>query len=733
MGGGGWAWGRGSVWVPWRAGARRVGVRGVRAFGAGDGGGGGFRARVWRGAAAVGPPLAVGLGVVAYCSANDAPPSVLVGRAAAQVAGAVRRATGAQAGRTRGGYEVGTPAGDTVAVPGWEAAAASAAAAGSAQVPLQQGVAWFRDAVVAGLPRDCGVRVAGAERVYVRGVGWGSGLSVRCFTYEVMVPVGVHSADVIAKVVAGAHAAGGLLLSRYPCGSIGGEGRDGGGAGEWSAQRPNGQVLEFTTEALLRASSGEGGNLGAVSGVAAAAIKVRVLKEVLDVRERPVLAIALDDAGENISDLYRAQDIGRPVTLAVLPGLRHSRKTAQETTRTAVPRVGAILHLPMEPMDPAAAWMMGPGGVFEEMDDEEVRGVIRANLEELGPDAVQGLNNHMGSKGTRDARLMRLVSEELRGRGMYFVDSVTTPDSVGKQVSLSYGVPSLSRTVFLDNSTDAEDIRAKVREMVKDTRRYGWSLAIGHANRANTAEVLREMVPDIEAAGITIVPLKELVEEIVPMSVANPGAQVKLLPDEASLAKGVRPWTAARIRMRLWQARWMERKRDALARDIREVYGQLKDAEFQGAREHNAYRAMEARMAALDARKAVQGVSGVHGGATDLEPAWEGGERCGDVGDDHVSNAGPSGVTSSDGGTAEVWDEAEEDGEDMGVVEYPHSQGQGEVVLAEASNERIVHGGSSGAESGLSDAEGSDTVRPATSAPAREDPLPREAQERVDP
>ena len=59
-----------------------------------------------------------------------------------------------------------------------------------------------------------------------------------------------------------------------------------------------------------------------------------------------------------------------------------------------------------------------------------------------------GVNNHMGSLGTTNVELMKIVLGELKTRGLFFLDSQTTTDSVAYEVAVQLGVPALKRDVF---------------------------------------------------------------------------------------------------------------------------------------------------------------------------------------------------------------------------------------------------------------------------------------------
>ena len=216
-----------------------------------------------------------------------------------------------------------------------------------------------------------------------------------------------------------------------------------------------------------------------------------------------LVAIIFDDAGTHLGQLAPILALGRPVTVAVLPGLPASRAVAE---RAAAAGLEVLLHLPLEAEETGRA--LGPGGVTMAMTDEEIAAVVRDSLAAV-PGAV-GLNGHMGSRATADRRVMAAVLSVARERGLFFVDSRTTPHTVALAVARELGVPAVERTVFLDNEDAPAYIGGQIRQLVEVARMRGWAIGIGHAQRM-TAEVLRQFLPEFERAGITLVPVSALV------------------------------------------------------------------------------------------------------------------------------------------------------------------------------------------------------------------------------
>jgi polysaccharide deacetylase 2 family uncharacterized protein YibQ len=165
-----------------------------------------------------------------------------------------------------------------------------------------------------------------------------------------------------------------------------------------------------------------------------------------------------------------------------------------------------MLHLPMESVAPRP---LGPGGVTLHMGQAEFARRVQANLAAIPH--VRGVNNHMGSLLTLHPGHMGWLMAELRGRGdLYFVDSRTTPASVALPVAHEYGVPSITRDVFLDPDPSPAAIRTQWERVLARARRHGHALAIGHPYPETLALLEREL-PRLSAHGLRLVPASVLI------------------------------------------------------------------------------------------------------------------------------------------------------------------------------------------------------------------------------
>lgn len=221
------------------------------------------------------------------------------------------------------------------------------------------------------------------------------------------------------------------------------------------------------------------------------------------VPQTPMIAIVLDDMGVNRKGTEQALKLPAPITLSFLPyaqGVAGFVKTARESGHEI------LVHIPMEPKGHADP---GPRALRVNQTEDE----IRANLIwDLGRfDGYVGVNNHMGSKFTADAEAMRPVMEELKNRGLMFLDSRTGSDTQAANIARELGVPVLSRDVFLDNDDEGAKVEAQFSRLEKLARNNGAAIAIGHPH-PETLAILEKWIPEAKARGFTLVPLTAIMK-----------------------------------------------------------------------------------------------------------------------------------------------------------------------------------------------------------------------------
>jgi polysaccharide deacetylase 2 family uncharacterized protein YibQ len=219
-------------------------------------------------------------------------------------------------------------------------------------------------------------------------------------------------------------------------------------------------------------------------------------------------AIIIDDIGYDGGRLTgRLLALKQTLNLSVIPGTPHGRKAAEDAFRREFP---VLLHLPMEPSNYPKE-NPGPWGVYTGQSDAVIKEKVEKAVAWV-PHA-EGMNNHMGSRATTDARVMADVMAIAGKTGFYFVDSKTSPRSsaVITAAAKKAKVASAGRDVFLDNVATEAAVTERLKELARMAKRRGYAVAIGHPREATVA-ALEKMLPELEAQGIEFVPVRELVK-----------------------------------------------------------------------------------------------------------------------------------------------------------------------------------------------------------------------------
>jgi polysaccharide deacetylase 2 family uncharacterized protein YibQ len=211
----------------------------------------------------------------------------------------------------------------------------------------------------------------------------------------------------------------------------------------------------------------------------------------------PRLAIIVDDMGYDRAAADRLLALPFPLTVSVLPHLPLSTEVAEEAYRRGDE---VLLHLPME--SESSEVKHEESELRIGMNAKQVDSAVAGMLETV-PHAI-GVNNHQGSRATADPPLMQALMPALRQRGLFFIDSRTTPATIAYDVAEGSGVRAASRRVFLDDTPTREAILAQLKLAEQDAVQNGSAIAIGHPHPATIA-ALTEEVPRLEARGIRLV------------------------------------------------------------------------------------------------------------------------------------------------------------------------------------------------------------------------------------
>lgn len=216
------------------------------------------------------------------------------------------------------------------------------------------------------------------------------------------------------------------------------------------------------------------------------------------------VAIIVDDMGTSLQEAKSLLAIGVPLTFSIIPGLPKVKEVAESAHSKGYQ---VMIHLPMEPKGYPEQRLETNGLLLSQGNDEIAR---RINGYLKAVPYAAGANNHMGSRFTEDEAKMRIVLNQLKANALFFVDSLTTPRSVGLSLAHTLNLDAAGRNVFLDNVQEDAAIKKQLDQLADLARRRGSAIGICHP-RKSTIQALAAYLPAMQKEGITFVSAGELV------------------------------------------------------------------------------------------------------------------------------------------------------------------------------------------------------------------------------
>jgi len=220
----------------------------------------------------------------------------------------------------------------------------------------------------------------------------------------------------------------------------------------------------------------------------------------------PKVAIIVDDLGYDRQMAKKFLEMDAAFTFSVLPHTTYTKSIARKILKQGRE---IMLHLPMEPLeypqnDP------GPGALLTTMVPDELIRQLKKNLAAVP--GVKGVNNHMGSKMTADSAQMYQIFSVLKQQGLFFVDSRSTAETLGRPSARLFKVPFAERDVFIDHVHKPEFIRKQIKRLIRTAQKNGKAVGILHPSKT-TYKILREMLPELKQQ-VQVVPASEVVDII---------------------------------------------------------------------------------------------------------------------------------------------------------------------------------------------------------------------------
>ena len=213
------------------------------------------------------------------------------------------------------------------------------------------------------------------------------------------------------------------------------------------------------------------------------------------------LIIIIDDIGNNYTLGNAMVELEGPLTLAFLPHTPYAKKLALKAYQQ---QKEIILHAPMEN---STAAPLGPGALTADLSKAEFQQTLSKAIASIPH--IQGINNHMGSALTQNKQAMVWVMETLQEEQLYFIDSLTSPNSVAYQQAINHQLPALRRHIFLDNDKSLKALTKQWNKALRIAHKTGRAILIGHPY-AESHAFLAKQLPKLAAQSIELIPASQL-------------------------------------------------------------------------------------------------------------------------------------------------------------------------------------------------------------------------------
>ena len=217
------------------------------------------------------------------------------------------------------------------------------------------------------------------------------------------------------------------------------------------------------------------------------------------------IAIVIDDFGYQEQNLVLSFcELPQPITFSIFPGEKHTAWIAQQAIEK---NHGVMVHLPMEPIDYPAR-DPGPNAIFSDYAPEKIAELTQDALASVP--YAKGMNNHMGSRITQNFEAMKAVLQVVKRWNFFFIDSVTSPQSMAYAIARDMDIPSDRNALFLDIVEDEDAVVKRLYRLAARARHEGTVIGIGHA-KPNTLHALQRMLPELTEQGFVFVLAEEAV------------------------------------------------------------------------------------------------------------------------------------------------------------------------------------------------------------------------------
>jgi uncharacterized protein len=215
----------------------------------------------------------------------------------------------------------------------------------------------------------------------------------------------------------------------------------------------------------------------------------------------PRIAVLIDGMG--LSDGVTAEAIkGLPAPVSVAYGA-YGRNLQDWVTKARAAGHEVLLQIPLEPMDYPTN-DPGPHTLLTTLPPEENMKRLQWLMSRFT--GYVGVTNQMGAKfeTTQDAFLA--VLEEVKARGLLFVDDGTTQNSTGGQIAGTIGLDYAAADVQIDAVPSPESIAKALSRLEALSKERGSAIGVASAKPA-TIKQLAQWAGQLQGKGFVLIPV----------------------------------------------------------------------------------------------------------------------------------------------------------------------------------------------------------------------------------
>ncbi len=165
-----------------------------------------------------------------------------------------------------------------------------------------------------------------------------------------------------------------------------------------------------------------------------------------------------------------------------------------------------LLQLPLEPYDYPDS-DPGPHTLLASLPERQ--NIDRLHWLMARIVGYAGVLNHLGAKFLADENALRPVLEEVRNRGLIYVDDATAPQNRTPGISERLGLPRVKADKVVDRVPTREAIDASLAELIAIATDRGYAIGVASA-LPGTISAIEDWISVLERRNIAVVPVTML-------------------------------------------------------------------------------------------------------------------------------------------------------------------------------------------------------------------------------